>query len=695
MSQEVIDIYKELAENGIKENAYGELEQNYHALLQEIGADSATEKFRDELDKLYRTFQVAMANEKILIRMLKEMKKKYLDDAQMLNKVREQQREEHKELESVYRKLQELQKQQQLASQEKKELILRSELSISDKIKDEYTIDEGKIEDLEKEKLVLQKQLEQLNLNFEKLQKEHAELNLAKEKLELKTKDWESNFKDLNQKLENETQMNKKKIDEKDIEFSQIKALNQKQIKEIENLNIIIDNFKKQDADINQKLTDTKKTVEILRNEKLELEIITKKQDKKIEDDKKEKKLLLERVKDTQDTVKKLEQEKDRLEHKVVESQNQIKEKNRDIDKLNRELADMKVIIREHEGEINLKKQEIEKYKSLRKEEAQMKDKERNLNRQKESELKKLQEDIGKVEINLIDVQGDNKSKCETILKLKQELSQANKVNTELEKNRDKITDENTKLKNKIEHLLEEIRLAENQKQELQKKVSEGDKKMKMQREVYDAVRRDKNLYFKNLIETQDDLIDKQNLLQFNKKEIENLKSDLKKKDDYIVNLKSKNSTFEDMLKTKQLENDQLKNVFEQLKQINATQEKEIEKLKIEGQERAKDYKKVDAEYKKTIIDRDNISSQLIRRNDEVSLLHEKIMILTSDLSRSEREYQETKELINKYIRENRNLLRELEISKNYKTEAKNFAKEIINLHKELLREKNLVILIK
>jgi hypothetical protein len=43
-------------------------------------------------------------------------------------------------------------------------------------------------------------------------------------------------------------------------------------------------------------------------------------------------------------------------------------------------------------------------------------------------------------------------------------------------------------------------------------------------------------LYFKNLIETQDDLIDKQNLLQFNKKEIENLKSGLKKKDDYIVN---------------------------------------------------------------------------------------------------------------------------------------------------------------
>ena len=76
MSQDVLDIVKELSDNGIKENTYGELEQNYHSLMNEIGADSSTEKFRDELEKLYPTFHVAMANEKILIRMLKEMKKK-------------------------------------------------------------------------------------------------------------------------------------------------------------------------------------------------------------------------------------------------------------------------------------------------------------------------------------------------------------------------------------------------------------------------------------------------------------------------------------------------------------------------------------------------------------------------------------------------------------------------------------------
>ena len=61
---------------------------------------------------------------------------------------------------------------------------------------------------------------------------------------------------------------------------------------------------------------------------------------------------------------------------------------------------------------------------------------------------------------------------------MKEELSKASKLNQDLEKNRDKVTEENTKLKNKIDHLLEDIRLRDNRVQELQKKVSESEKKI-------------------------------------------------------------------------------------------------------------------------------------------------------------------------------------------------------------------------
>jgi hypothetical protein len=132
-----------------------------------------------------------------------------------------------------------------------------------------------------------------------------------------------------------------------------------------------------------------------------------------------------------------------------------------------------------------------------------------------------------------------------------------------------------------------------------------------MQREVYDAVRRDKNLYFKNLIETQDLLYDKQNLLTFNKKEIENLKSDLKKKDENIVNLKSEVTRLIDGLKTKEIESKKNKSDADILKQNTSMLEKEIEKLKIIVEDTAKDNRKLKEEYKQTVINRDNLCKLL------------------------------------------------------------------------------------
>jgi chromosome segregation ATPase len=128
-----------------------------------------------------------------------------------------------------------------------------------------------------------------------------------------------------------------------------------------------------------------------------------------------------------------------------------------------------------------------------------------------------------------------------------------------------------------------------------------------MQREVYDTTKKDKNLYLKNLIETQDDLVDKQNLLNLNKKEIENLKSDLKKKDENIVSLKANLATIEDSLKTKKFEAERNKNHIDILKQTVVRLEKEIEGLKIKFEDVKKEKKKLDEEYKQTIINRDNL----------------------------------------------------------------------------------------
>jgi chromosome segregation ATPase len=164
----------------------------------------------------------------------------------------------------------------------------------------------------------------------------------------------------------------------------------------------------------------------------------------------------------------------------------------------------------------------------------------------------------------------------------------------------------------------------------------------------------------------------------------------LKKKDDYIVDIKGKNSKFEKSLKIKEIENNKLSTELEKKNKMFQAQENEMGKLKLNVEETSKNYLKLENEYKKTIIDRDNLSSQLIRRNDEVSVLHEKIMILTTNMTKLEKTIQEKEDNINNQNRAIQNLTRELDINKKYKDKSEAYSRELINLNKELLREKNL-----
>jgi len=132
-----------------------------------------------------------------------------------------------------------------------------------------------------------------------------------------------------------------------------------------------------------------------------------------------------------------------------------------------------------------------------------------------------------------------------------------------------------------------------------------------MQQDLYDAVRRDKNLYFKNLIEAQDDLTDKQNLLNLNKLEIDQLKGELKKKDGQIATLKLETTVINEQFKNKKDEAEKNKKEAGILKQNTSTLEKNIEKLKVVVEETAKDFKQLKDEYKKTVLDRDNLCNNI------------------------------------------------------------------------------------
>lgn len=90
--------------------------------------------------------------------------------------------------------------------------------------------------------------------------------------------------------------------------------------------------------------------------------------------------------------------------------------------------------------------------------------------------------------------------------------------------------------------------------------------------------------------------------------------------------------------------NSDLKSYQQKYKQSVSLQKKlsnEIEKLTYIIKESYEEIEKLKKDYQNVINERDILGTQLIRRNDELALLYEKIKILQNTLARGEIQYQE------------------------------------------------------
>ena len=684
------NIDKELLENGVKDAGTPDIEQEYNSSYNEMSADSSKANIARCLRLLYTSFKTASNNDKTLRKMYKDLKKKYLEQKKINKNLTDTQKEEMKNMEVIQQKYNDLVKAQMQVKEElRQKELAQNEFTINEK-KDENEIDENLLQELRMNNEKLNTELNETKTKSNEFISQINKMKVEIEKLNKSKKELIFEKNELEKKLIEDNMVNKTENESKDEELKRVRELMEgktKDLKEKEkDLVEITNKLKKKEEDL-QTLNKKKDNLEA-ENKKLNTE--KENCEKKISRINNDKKAIIENERKVNDLLKITGDQKDKMQKMANQNENIKKEKIRYIDNINKVVNEKNTEIEIQKSEWTILNKNILAYKKEIDEKRQVLAKE-NQNLKKIKEELKEQIDINnKKDQQYIEVNENYKRAVNNLDKSKKELNEFEKVYRELERARNKCTEENTKLKNKIEHLLEDIRLGDNRVQELQKKCAEYDKRMKTQREVYDAVRRDKNLYFKNLIETQDDLVERQNLLQFNKKEIENLKSDLKKKDDYIVDIKGKNTKFEKSLKNKEIDNNKLTKELDTKTKMCQAQEKEMEKLKINVEETAKNYNKLEGEYKKAIIDRDNLSSQLIRRNDEVSILHEKIMILTTDMSKLEKKIQDKEDYINNQKRSIQNLQRELSINMKFKEKAETHARELINLNKELLREKNL-----
>ena len=273
----------------------------------------------------------------------------------------------------------------------------------------------------------------------------------------------------------------------------------------------------------------------------------------------------------------------------------------------------------------------------------------------------------------------------------KMEVQALKKAIYQLEKDREKLGGEVVDQRALYHNTLEDVRLRDIQIQDLQRKVTEWEAKLKQQQALYETVRADRNQYSKDLIESQDEIAEMRKKFKLMDHQVEQLKGEIISKDQALV---KEHFDLQRAEKQKEYINNELARKNQLIKSNNelvAHQDGEIRRLSSiirkmddEGLSQRKDYDQI-------INERDILGTQLIRRNDELALLREKLRVQQSALKNGELQYQARVEDIRVLRMKIKELSKATQSQHNNGGELDTLRRDMLHIQKELLQEKTKV----
>jgi len=262
---------------------------------------------------------------------------------------------------------------------------------------------------------------------------------------------------------------------------------------------------------------------------------------------------------------------------------------------------------------------------------------------------------------------------------------------TVLEREREKYASEALTAQQLQREAVEQVAAKEGEVLELQRRIAEGEAKLKQQQNLYEAVRADRNLYSKNLIEAQEEIAEMKRKFKIMQSQIDQLKDEIASKDTFLTR-----EHFEHQRVDK--ERAQIKAQVEETKSKAAEAGTTIAATKVEitklhsiineaDSERAKQRK----EYDIVVSERDVLGGQLIKRNSELQKLYEQIKIQQSMLRKGEAAYAERLEDIGALKEQVFTLRAELTTLRAAVSAVPDLKKDVVRLERDLLRERTKV----
>jgi len=684
----------------LKANELEALEKDFREFLDCFSGDEYLEKYKSEYEKLYNTFRMSIEQERYLIRQHNELNSIMRRNAAIIKTSCEMSREDtntikrlRKEIDSAWNFVEKAREKEanskKMVQNLKNEIVRLNEiveqgaaLSLGPennvheliKTKDEL----GKLNEERREKIVIleaivnNERAEQAQIENEvvKLSELLKSMKSTYEKAEIDNKKKEEKIK-----LQSDQHKNiKSELEKKEAERSKVsKDLEAKQKEKTK----LLKTEHNRDAELSEANYKNKE----LAGYKEELIRI----ETKTNEDYNDKKELLFAV----------EKEIKRLNEKKEELKETIESRNRELNNSEEEKAALIETATRLEEEkklatITVKKLEVE-LEQLKKRLEEDRKTYQNLMVENNAIRKKAKD----AETKNVELEERIKRQSNEISNSRNELEKKKKDHVELQKQKDKINIDRaklltryTKIEAKVKQLQEDCKLKDNLYAEIETKMKEYKDKAKEKEQLYEVVRSDRNLYSKNLIEAQEELEELKKKFDITTQQINQLKEELESKDRSIVEKKhsleiekQKRQINEQRVASQKSETDQLKKM-EKEKEVSIT--KLANMLRI-GEGMIKNLQK---SYDDAIREKEVFGTELIRRNDELAVLCEKIKILQSTLAKGEVQYRNKETIVRKNMEEVANQKEVLDQLTQRTSMISKLKNEIHTLENTLVQEK-------
>lgn len=676
------------------------LERDFQHTISQMNGDQSIETFRRQFQNLYEHLRKSHENERVLLQKLKEMKNQISigissfknSEAQIRNDA-----QQIKILESELEKVKLVMEQMKVKNEKDKNKIEQNALVMKDLerfINDTKGQQSGKtleIEKLVQETKTLQREKEEIEKETDKMIADQKRLTEELKKVKMGLLNLETDWKKENTLLSDL---------EKKISTAKDKAVKQqKDIEEVNNAKEKI--LAERDAiqrDIDEKNLKNQKILQdtALYDKEIKEKELTKATRiavkdtfmSKITNYKQDNKAMTENNKRFEDEIKVLSGKVNEAGLRLAQTKREKEKCITDIQRVTNErdeAAKMVVILRNQVTDLQ---REIEHTDKIASKDQGLVD---NLLRDQAHIHKEFKAAVRLNQAQQIELQNGHLE----VVRLKEDYSQdkekiTQRVTTisDLQIEKEKYIKEEKQANKKCLHLSEEIKLKDNQISEIQKKTQEVDVRLKHQQQLYEEVRRDKNLYSKNLTEKQDEIAETTLRHKIVIHQTAQLKEELDAKNKALNQQYYKAKDAEKQHQNLKKINEKLKKTVDEKKEEQLRQKNDIGKLQFIMKNSENERKKLRSQYESVVSQRDILGTQLIRRNDELALIYEKLKMQQNTLAKGEAEYRERVNDIDILDHTIKDLTRELTIYKRRAGELGKFYSEIGNLSKELIEEK-------